>query len=79
MHFIPLSSSYREVYNIVSFFSGPPHSVIEAFNSSMADMPPEERKSVDGDSRLRRIARAGKRWKQTIGRKEDLEGEQRTF
>lgn len=28
----------------------------------------------DGDRRLRRIARAGRQWKQTIGRKVDMEG-----
>jgi hypothetical protein len=28
----------------------------------------------EGDRRLRRIARAGKQWKQTIGRKVDMEG-----
>jgi hypothetical protein len=59
----------------VSFFSGPPKSVIEAYNSSTVDMSSEERISIDGERRLKRIARAGKRWKQSIGRKIDLEGE----
>jgi len=31
-------------------------------------------KSVDADRRLKRIARAGKEWKRTMGRKVDMEG-----
>jgi hypothetical protein len=30
---------------------------------------------VDAERRLRRIARAGKEWKRTMGRKVDMEGE----
>jgi len=30
--------------------------------------------SVDADRRLKRIARAGKEWKRTMGRKVDMEG-----
>ena len=30
---------------------------------------------MDGDRRLRRIARAGKQWKRTLGRRVDMEGE----
>jgi hypothetical protein len=33
------------------------------------------RGSVEGERRLRRIARAGKQWKKTIGRTIDMEGE----
>ena len=32
-------------------------------------------RSLDGDAQLRRIARAGRQWKRTIGRREDMEGE----
>lgn len=74
VHFIPLSSSYKEIYNIYSFFSGPPESVLDAANSTLAGLPAEERRSPEGDKRLRRIARAGKIWKQTMGRKVDMEG-----
>ncbi|KAF9045185.1 hypothetical protein BJ165DRAFT_1347037 [Panaeolus papilionaceus] len=73
VHFIPLSSSYKEIYNIYSFFSGPPESVLDAANSTLAGLPAEERRSPEGDKRLRRIARAGKIWKQTMGRKVDME------
>lgn len=48
--------------------------MLEAANSTTADLPPEQRRSVEGDKRLRRIARAGKKWKQTIGRTLDMEG-----
>ncbi|KAF9254529.1 hypothetical protein L218DRAFT_886076 [Marasmius fiardii PR-910] len=62
LHFIPLSSSYKEIYNIYAYFSG---------------LPPSLRNSTsqytDAGNRLRKIARAGKQWKQTIGRKEDME------
>ena len=40
-----------------------------------AGVPPEERKSAEPDRRLRRIARAGKQWKRTVGRTLDMEGE----
>ena len=32
-------------------------------------------RALDGDAQLRRIARAGRQWKMTIGRKVDMEGE----
>ena len=37
--------------------------------------PPALRRPIDGDRRLRRIARAGKQWKRTVGRHVDMEGE----
>lgn len=75
VHFIPLSSTYREIYNIHAYFSGPTQSILEAANSSQAGVLPELRKTTEADRRLRRIARAGKTWKQTIGRTLDMEGE----
>lgn len=74
LHYIPLSSSYKEIYNIHSFFSGPSESALLASNSSALGLPPAQRKSLDGDRKLRRIARAGKQWKKTIGRQVDMEG-----
>ena len=71
MHFIPLSQSYQEIYNIHAFFSGAPPSALQAVNSTALDAP---RRPVDGDRRLRRIARAGKQWKRTVGRRVDMEG-----
>ncbi|KDR66413.1 hypothetical protein GALMADRAFT_259158 [Galerina marginata CBS 339.88] len=73
VHFIPLSSSYKEIYNIHAYFSGATQATLEIANSTSAILPPEQRRSVEGDKRLRRIARAGKRWKQTIGRTVDME------
>ena len=32
-------------------------------------------RTLDGDAQLRRIARAGRQWKMTIGRKLDMESE----
>ncbi len=32
-------------------------------------------RALDGDAQLRRIARAGRQWKLTIGRREDMECE----
>ncbi|KAF7313183.1 CAP10 domain-containing protein [Mycena kentingensis (nom. inval.)] len=138
VHYIPLSASYSEVYNVVSYFSGPSPSVLQAAglpvprtgyygappaedgwenedrdaDEAVADVdgdlaeqskdarlalprrasvlhPLEKRQhspgqvalgergrstaSGDGDRRLRRIARAGKQWKATMGRKIDME------
>ncbi|TFK52833.1 glycosyltransferase family 90 protein [Heliocybe sulcata] len=70
LHFIPLSSTYKEIYNIHAFFSGPSPSTLAAANVSA---PLDNRAAQEGDRRLRRIARAGKHWKRTIGRKVDME------
>lgn len=75
LHFIPVSSSYKEVYNIHAYFSGPSTSALEAIGSEQANVPLDERRPLEGDRRLRRIARAGKEWKQTIGRTVDMEGQ----
>nr|GAT49505.1 predicted protein [Mycena chlorophos] len=129
VHYIPLSPSYAEIYNIVTYFSGPSPAVLSAAGLSgnttagyfgaprddaydddddewdeeedwdvdhddpMHDHAYEEaqalerqrlraemrtavnqsRASGEGDVRLRRIARAGKQWKSTMGRKVDME------
>lgn len=69
LHYIPLSASYKEIYNIHAYFSGAPAAALEASGSSSLGKPG----SAEGDRRLRRIARAGKQWKQTIGRTVDME------
>jgi hypothetical protein len=66
--------SYKEIYNIYGYFTGPTEATLETANSTLADVPIKSRRSVEGDKRLRRIARAGKQWKKTIGRKIDMEG-----
>ncbi|KAJ7129041.1 hypothetical protein C8R46DRAFT_1363279 [Mycena filopes] len=111
VHYIPLSAAYTEIYNIVSYFSGPPPAALRAANLSSpaspfrgspyrapASIPAQDssskqtvRRDLDqkhshsaesplrgaaqeeGDRRLRRIARAGKQWKKTIGRTVDME------
>ncbi|KAJ7727739.1 hypothetical protein B0H16DRAFT_1665594 [Mycena metata] len=110
VHYIPLSAAYMEIYNVVSYFSGPPPAALRAANLSsdvafrgspynppsifsqdgpirrdVGSKSPLEHKNSsqtapllgaaqeEGDRRLRRIARAGKNWKQTIGRTVDME------
>ncbi|KAJ7111625.1 hypothetical protein C8R43DRAFT_903808 [Mycena crocata] len=77
VHYIPLSATYSEVYNIVAYFSGPPPAALRAANlSAAASTYAPARGSAPrepGDRRLRRIARAGKQWKKTMGRTADME------
>ncbi|KAF8331788.1 hypothetical protein F5887DRAFT_890461 [Amanita rubescens] len=73
VHYIPLSMSYKEIYNLYAYFTGPTKATLVAANSTLANVPLGNRRSVEGDKRLRRIARAGKQWKKTIGRKVDME------
>ena len=74
MHYIPLSQSYAEIYNIHAFFSGAPPSALQAANATAAAADATARRPIDGDRRLRRIARAGKQWRRTVGRRVDMEG-----
>ncbi|KAI0318673.1 hypothetical protein OF83DRAFT_1163349 [Amylostereum chailletii] len=73
LHYIPLSATYREIYNVHAFFSGAPDAALQATNSTALALPASRRGSLDGDLRLRRIARAGKQWRKTIGRPIDME------
>ncbi|KAJ6468222.1 hypothetical protein C8R45DRAFT_837910 [Mycena sanguinolenta] len=74
VHYIPLSATYAEIYNIVAYFSGPPPSALRAAGLSKSSARIEAAAAQEeGDRRLRRIARAGKQWKQTIGRTMDME------
>jgi hypothetical protein len=109
VHFIPLSTGYKEIYNILAYFSGPTLSTLIAANSSLSlttstqsspslgagntlsnfarvalenqevlQLTSEGRellRNVEAERRLKRIARAGKEWKRTMGRKVDMEGE----
>ncbi|OAX36469.1 glycosyltransferase family 90 protein [Rhizopogon vinicolor AM-OR11-026] len=69
LHYIPLSSSYAEIYNIHAFYSGPTPSTLEAANLTAK----HTMRSSEGDRHLQRIARAGRQWKKTIGRTVDME------
>ncbi|THH19546.1 hypothetical protein EW146_g1646 [Bondarzewia mesenterica] len=73
LHYIPLSSSYKEIYNIHTYFSGATNSTLDAANSTSLNLSMARRRPLDGDRRLRRIARAGKQWRKTIGRQVDME------
>lgn len=73
LHYIPLSQPYQEIYNIHSFFSGPTDATLRAANSTALSEIASRQRTIDGDRRLRRIARAGKQWKRTIGRRVDME------
>jgi hypothetical protein len=73
LHYIPLSTSYAEIYNIHAFFSGGTADALVTVNSTMQGVPRTQRVPLDGDRRLRRIARAGKNWKNTIGRQVDMD------
>ncbi|KIY72721.1 glycosyltransferase family 90 protein [Cylindrobasidium torrendii FP15055 ss-10] len=84
VHFIPLSTTYKEIYNIYAYFSGPPPTAIAlAEEQGLIHGPTEDGRTTgltlrdfrnkEGDHRLKRIARGGKQWKKTMGRKEDME------
>ncbi|KXN89203.1 Beta-1,2-xylosyltransferase 1 [Leucoagaricus sp. SymC.cos] len=113
VHYIPLSEGYKEIYNILAYFSGPTPSTLLVANSSSQNIlsqnipsspksspsPSSSQKlsdyalaalqnqevlnwskegrellrNVDAERRLKRIARGGKEWKRSIGRKVDME------
>jgi hypothetical protein len=75
LHYIPLSTSYGEIYNIHAFFSGGTPDTLALVNSTAQHLSRRQRTPLEGDIRLRRIARAGKHWKNTMGRQVDMEGE----
>lgn len=74
LHYIPLSQGYNELYNIHAYFAGPSaymtSLVSNATSSAARKKNPRE---LDGDKQLHRIARAGRQWKATVGRKVDME------
>ncbi len=79
VHYIPLSTTYKEIYNIHAYFSGPSPATVEAAESLGVIQPRDEHMSQEADRQLRRIARAGKQWKKTMGRAIDMDGMQPTF
>lgn len=66
VHFIPISVSYKEIYNVHSYFSGPTHDMSSAVNVTHPA-------GHYDDHELRKIASEGRKWKMTIGRKVDME------
>ncbi|KAK0184518.1 capsular associated protein [Armillaria mellea] len=73
VHYIPLSTTYKEIYNIHAYFSGPSPATVEAAESLGVIQPHDEHISQEADRQLRRIARAGKQWKKTMGRTIDMD------
>lgn len=74
LHYIPLSSSYSEIYNIHAYFSGPSASTLDASNVTVKTAADWKALGIERDGQLRQIARAGKQWKNTLGRRIDMEG-----
>lgn len=66
---------YQEIYNVHAFFSGPSKAMLDASNSTrtLYQQPGVHTKKFDGDAELRKIAKAGREWMFTIGRKIDME------
>ena len=75
LHYIPLSQTYKEIYNIHAYFSGPAQFMTEAMDGTQNVVRKTSPRELDGDKQLHRIARAGRQWKGTIGRKVDMESE----
>ncbi|OXB38294.1 hypothetical protein LQV05_006535 [Cryptococcus neoformans] len=75
LHYIPISQMYQEIYNVHAFFSGPSKAMLDASNStrSLYQQPGAHIKKFDGDAELRKIAKAGREWMFTMGRKIDME------
>ncbi|KAF8452826.1 glycosyltransferase family 90 protein [Boletus edulis BED1] len=73
LHYIPLSSSYPEIYNIHAYFSGPSASTMAVANMTVEKTAKWETVQKERDTQLRQIARAGKQWKHTLGRTVDME------
>ena len=76
LHYIPVSQSYKEIYNIHTYFTPASDYMTAATNATES---PTIRKAqpepLDRDAQLRRIANAGKQWKLTTGRLVDMESE----
>lgn len=85
-HFIPLSSSYSELYNLQTFFTGLPPTLTEQRGnetipvttlnrpSPVPALPDNEDGSeFNADTVLKEIAESGSEWKKEHLRKEDME------
>lgn len=84
-HFIPLSSSYAELYNIQAFFSGFPATLTNSEDgplvTTVLTQPPSspglpkssDGSAFEGDKALQDIAEAGKHWRERFVRKADME------
>jgi hypothetical protein len=57
VHLIPLTATYKEVYNIHAYFSRPMELMTKSSGLTLPEVDPEAR---EGDKCLRRIVRAEK-------------------
>ncbi|GMK56893.1 hypothetical protein CspeluHIS016_0307330 [Cutaneotrichosporon spelunceum] len=75
LHFVPVSQMYNEIYNIYAYFSGPTFSMLNAANATRDQFQSSglRTRKLDGDAELRKIAKAGREWIFSIGRKIDME------
>lgn len=66
---------YNEIYNIHAFFSGPSRSMLQAANATREQFQSSglRTRKIDGDAELHKIAKAGREWMFSIGRKIDME------
>lgn len=75
-HFLPLSSSYTELHNLVAFFVGIPRQLATAARAIQRPVLPSFASDLDGfnaDRELKRVADAGREWKKRHMRKADME------
>lgn len=91
LHFIPLSIEYKEIYDIYAYFSGPTQSMLRAANLSLpltsaepgdSQLFPSKNPKHHANARdrsLRRIAKAGRKWKREVVRQVDMEGTSLNF
>lgn len=77
LHYIPVSLGYGEIYNVHAYFSGPSKAMTDAANTTREAFGGKKAaagaKHLNGDAELRKIAKAGRSWKYTHGRKVDME------
>ncbi|KAG8959886.1 capsule-associated protein CAP1 [Tulasnella sp. 419] len=79
LHYIPLSSDYSEIYNIHAYFSGASPSMVTSLSQSNATTASPIQVihpthiAHEGDAQLHKIAEAGREWKMTVGRIQDMD------
>lgn len=75
LHYIPVSQMYNEIYNIYAYFSGPSPAMKASANATRDQFRSTglSTRKLDGDAELQKIAKAGREWMFTVGRKADME------
>ena len=65
VHFISLTVTYKKIYDIHTYFSGPMESTMKSYGFMLPEVGPE---AGEGEKHPRRITRAKKQEKKIIGR-----------